>query len=236
MAKTGTDLIFLGATPYPEIAEVVRDINKIKHTYRIRGILDDNPALHGKTIEDAKVLGPLDMATGYEDALFVLGIGSYRARMVRFDIISRLGIPHERYATLIHPAAKVYSSASVGRGCILYPGALVFADARVQDFVQVLPYSGVGTRSRVCEGALIAGFVSIISDAIIGPYTHIGTSSIVGEKRRIGAGAQVGMGCIILRDVPPGAFVFGNPPQVLRRDVVPPELMAMWDRITRSEE
>ncbi len=236
MAEATKRLVFLGATPFPEIVEIVRDINRIQPTYQITAILDDNPSLHGTAIEGVTVLGPLAMCHDYPNVEFVFGIGSHRLRLVRHDILRRLGLPRERYATLIHPSAKIYSTARVGQGCIIFPGAVIFCDSVIEDFVQVLANTVVGPENYICEGALLTSLVSLTSKVIVGHYSHVGMFSAIGPGVRIGAGAQIAMGSVVLRDVPPGVFQMGMPPKILRRETVAPEIMERWNRIVQVKQ
>lgn len=229
-----TPLVFLGATSFREHAQIVRDINEQRPTYSIQAILDDNSQLHGATFEGIPVVGPLSAHAEFRDSQFVFGIGSSRARFLRFGILKRLGIPRQRYATLIDPSATIYPSAKIGRGCIIFPGAVVCADAVVEDFVQVLFHSAIGVANRVCEGALITSHVVTTGDVVLGPYSHIGASSAIAPGVLVGAGAQVAIGSVVLRDVPVGAFVLGNPARVLRRDEIDPPIVEIWERLLRE--
>lgn len=228
MSKALQSLIFFGATAFPEVAEIVRDINSKKMLYKIIGILDDNTSLHGLKLEGVPVLGPLKMAHDYQDALFVHAIGSYRTRIIRYEIINRIGIPDERYATLIHPSAKIYSSSSIGSGSIIHSGAVITNDTTIEPFSIILFNTVIGVRNIVGQGALIASLVTTATDVQIGPFSFIGTGSCVAEGVRVGPGAMIGMGSIVLRDVKPGVFQFGNPPRLLDKVEVPPELLNRW--------
>ncbi len=229
MARKLQPLVFLGATAFPELSEIVRDVNTLSPTFQIEAILDDNQQLHGTQVEGIPVRGPLAMVDQYDHAQLVFGIGSYRSRLQRFDILRRLNVSSDRYATLVHPAAKVYSTAQVGRGCLIFHGAVVACGAVVEDFVQVLPNSLIGPNTRICEGALIAALSSASSRSLIGHYCHLGTGSHVGEAIKVGAGAQVAMGSIVVRDVPAGVFSFGDPPRFLQRVEVDAEILTRWE-------
>ncbi|MBI3037923.1 acyltransferase, partial [bacterium] len=61
-----------------------------------------------------------------------------------------------------------------------------------------------GRRFRLGRVVIKAG-ATIGSDAVIGPGVEIGEHAIVG------------MGAVVLRDVPPGALVLGNPARVVNR-------------------
>lgn len=231
MSKLLRPLVVFGASKFPELSEIVRDINEKDLLYHVQGILDDNVSLHGGTVEGVPVLGPLDRAKDFDDALFVLGIGSYRTRLVRYEIVRRLGIAPEKYVTLVHPSAKVYSSSSVGHGCIIFPGAVIHNDSVAEDFVEILTNTVIGRNNVICEGAMIASLVTTTSGVIVGHYSHTGTGSAIGEHVKVGPIAQIAMGSVVLRDVPPGAFCFGNPPKFLNKIEVPTELLNKWGRL-----
>jgi sugar O-acyltransferase (sialic acid O-acetyltransferase NeuD family) len=230
MSESLTPLVFFGATAFPEISQIVRDINRLRPTYQIAAILDDNPALAGSRVEGVPVAGPLDACRDYPDAQFIFGIGSDRLRMVRYEILRRLALSPERYATLVHPSATVYASARVGHGCLVFPGAVIACDSALGDFVQILTNSNIGSRNNVHEGALVASLVATTANVVLGHYCHVGAGSTIGPDRRIGAGAQVGLGSVVLRDVAPGTFVLGNPATPLRHETVPGDIMELWER------
>lgn len=234
MSNSLKSLVVLGASAFGEVSEIIRDINQVEPTYDIIGILDDDENWHHKTVEGYPVLGPLNLAQEFEEAFFVLAVGSYRSRLARYDILQRLAIPNDRYATLIHPTAKVYSTSKVGYGCILFPGVVVFNDTTIEDFSMVLANSVIGVRNRLCEGAIVASLVSTSKEVVIGHYAHIGTGSCLSDDMKVGCGAQVAMGSLIFRDVPPGSFCFGNPQRFLDKVEVPEEIMEKWEEICKQ--
>ena len=236
MSKDLKSLTFLGASVFPEISQIVRDINQKKMTYEMTGILDDNADLCGTKIEGVPVLGPLEMAKDMDSVQFVMGIGAYKSRLVRYEIIKRLGIPPERYATLIHPFAQIYDTATIGHGCIICAGVVVHNNCTVENFVKVLANSIVGANNTICEGVMITSLVSLTVDVVVGHYAHLGTMSAIGERVRIGPGAQVAMGSLVLKDVSPGAFVIGSPARAINKVEVPQELMDRWDALMGKDK
>lgn len=229
MTNPTTELVFLGATAFCEIAEIARDINRIEPRYSIRAILDDDRRLHGTAVEGTPVEGPLEECGRFPDARFVMGIGSYKTRMIRHSIIERLGLPDDRYATLIHPRSKIYPTAKIGAGCVVQCGAVIAADTVLEPFAHVLFNSFVGVANRICRGALLASLVSTAGGVTIGHYAHLGTTCSVAEGRSVAAGAQVAMGSMVLRDVPLGAFVLGNPARRFRVEPVDDEIARLWE-------
>jgi sugar O-acyltransferase (sialic acid O-acetyltransferase NeuD family) len=225
------DLVFLGAsTAFAEISEVVHDLNRVEPRYRIVAALDDDAALHGGTLAGGvPVAGGLDRVGDFPDALLVFGIGSFRTRMVRWEILRRLGVPDERFATLVHPGAKVYPGARVGPGCVLHSGVVVGNDVAVEPFAIITFNTVVGPYSRIGRCAMVTSSAVVLTGVEIGPCAFIGAGSCLAEGVRIGPGAMVGMATTVHRSVGPGAFVLGNPARVLYSVKVPAGIMDGWD-------
>lgn len=222
------NLVILGATAYPEIAELIRDINDTGSRYSVRCILDDNNDLHHKRIEGVEVIGGIDLAREHRDACFVMGIGSHKSRLIRRQIVDRLNISDDRWATLIHPRAKVYASASIGSGSIVHCGAVVGNGARLGRWVIVLWNSVLGANTIIGDGAMCASNVTVNSRVKIGSYSFVGAASAIADSICLEPGAMIGMGSLIIRDVPLGAFQFGFPSRILSRDDVPREIVDDW--------
>ena len=98
----------------------------------------------------------------------------------------------------------VTASARIGRHfhCNIY--SYVAHDCVIGDFVTFGP--------KVCCN----GNVEIGDGAYIGAWAMI-RQGAPGRPVRIGAGAVVGLGAVILGDVPPETTVVGNPARVLQK-------------------
>lgn len=211
----------LGASAYPELAELIRDMNAAGCNYHVAGLFDDDPHWQGQSVEGVPVLGPLVQAGQDSRVQLVFGIGSHRTRLHRFEILNRLNLPFERFETLIHPEAKVYSTARVGYGTILHCGSVVANGTEVGPFSVILFNSVVGANNRIGPGALLASHVVTNSRVKIGASAFLASSVTVAESVKVGSGSLVGLGSVVFRDVPPGAFVLGNPPRVIEKVEVP---------------
>lgn len=229
-------LILWGLSPFREIYEIIKDINYIKPTYEVIGILDDNPATLGKVIDGIKVLGPIDLSCQNEDVKYVNCIGSHKTRIIKYEIIKRINLPKNRFETIIHPNAKVYSSAIIEQGCIIHKGAVIYNDTVLQSHTEILANSIIGAKNIIYEGAMITSLVATTAGVSIGPYCHIGTHSCIGENVKIGSGAQIGMGSVVLKDVPQGVFCMGNPLRFIDKIEVPNELNEKVEKLINKEK
>ena len=57
--------------------------------------------------------------------------------------------------------------------------------------------------------------VRLVKPVVVEDYVWVGARALIAPGVRIGEGAIVGMGAVVLQDVPPLAIVAGNPAQVL---------------------
>lgn len=199
-----------------ETACVVHAVNATAPTFDLLGFLDDAPARQGAVVDGLPVLGPVEAAAAHCDARLVVCTGSPRDYSSRRRIVARLGLPPDAFATVVHPAASVAPGATLGPGTVLLAGVVVTAPVAVGAHVAVMPHvvlthdDEVGDHVTVAAGARLAGGVAADDGC------YVGAGVLVREHVRIGAGALVGMGSVVLHDVPPGEVWAGSPARRLR--------------------
>ena len=175
----------------------------------VAGFVDDDSNLAGRRVLHWQVLGGRERIP--DGGLVALGIGGNAARA---ELLSEAARANWLLATLVHPTAAVSRAAilgdgtvvmaqaavnpraRIGRGCILNTGCSVDHDCRVADSVHIAP------------GVRIAGGVQV------GEGTLVGIGSCVLPGVRIGSRCTVGAGSVVVRDVPDGHTVVGNPARV----------------------
>lgn len=224
-------VVFLGAsTAVQEVTEIIKAINKVSPTYEVIAILDDNKETHGKEIRGIQVIGDLSLASTFApDVKFIFGIGSMRTRLIRQNILKKIGLPKERFVTIIHPNAVIDESASIGYGCIIHPGVCIGNDAIIDSFVIIAVNSAIGPFAHIKTFAMVTSLVVILSNAKIGKAVFVGSCSCVTENVEVGDGSMIGAGTVISRNVDKGCFFLGNPCRLINRLEVPEELISYND-------
>lgn len=99
-----------------------------------------------------------------------------------------------QHGVVVFPGAQVSDAAELGAHTHVLHNAVVSHGCRVSSFV------------TICAGAVLAGDVIVEDGALIGANATVLHGGI-----RIGAGATVGAGAVVTRDVLPGATVVGVP-------------------------
>lgn len=80
----------------------------------------------------------------------------------------------------------------------------------------------IGKDSAVVFGAVILAHDTVRRlhvDTRIGERCNIGANSLIMPGVTVGDGSIVAMGSVVMRDVPPGCIVFGNPARVLETGI-----------------
>lgn len=212
------DLLIIGAGgDGRNIADLIMCINAIEEKWNILGYLDDDPLKQGLIINGVPVLGPLSDISKYDDCCFLGTFGSAKRNFNKKKIINCLRIPLDRFATLIHPAANVSPSAKIGRDTVIYAGTFVGANAVIGDHAKILANCSIEHDAVIGDFVTISDLVNILGAVNVGEGCYFGGNSAIKDNLNIGEWALIGMGAVIIRDVPPYCTVVGNPGRIIRR-------------------
>ncbi|NKE58322.1 acetyltransferase [Lentzea sp. PSKA42] len=195
--------------------EVIATVRLLPDVWRLAGALDDSTALHGTLIDGVPVLGGLDQIGEHPDAAVVCCVANARRPLSRLSLAVRLGLPDERWATVVHPSA-VTSGASLGVGTVVLAGVVITTPLSVGRHVVAMPHVLITHDDVVSDGVTFAGRASLGGSVFVGESAYLGQGSMVREGCKIGAGAVVGMGAVVLQDVPAGETWAGVPARPLR--------------------
>jgi len=210
------DLALIGAGGLGrETAELVHAINADLPTWRLVGFYDDDPALQGTSIAGLPVLGPVADAARADVAVAICtarpAIGCSRAR-----IAASLDLEPGRVPTLMHPSAALGASTVVGAGSILFAGVVATADVTVGAHVVVMPHTVLTHDDQIDDFVTIASGVRLGGGVHVEREAYLGAGAMIREGLRIGEAALVGMGSVVLHDVPARETWVGAPARPLR--------------------
>ncbi|WP_078906827.1 NeuD/PglB/VioB family sugar acetyltransferase [Streptomyces sp. NRRL S-378] len=222
-APVTEDLLIVGAGGFArETAQAVRDVAAADAAggrpprWRLAGHLDDDPALHGREVDGVPVRGGCELVHELPAARVVVCVGSPRDYAVRARLVRRLGLPAERYATVVHPTAAVSGSSAVGPGSVLLAHCVLTAGVRVGSHVAVMPQVVLTHEDEVSDFATLASGVRLGGGVRVGRGAYVGAGALVREYAAIGAWSLTGMGSTVLADVPAGEVWAGGPARLLR--------------------
>lgn len=122
-----------------EAVGVVDAINRVEPTWSLLGFIDDDPSLAHSRQGNYPVLGIRDRLRDYPDAQVLAVPGRPDNYWARLSLIDSLSIAKERFATLVHPAARIGPECSLGPNTLLHGGVVLTASVQLEGDVVILP-------------------------------------------------------------------------------------------------
>jgi sugar O-acyltransferase (sialic acid O-acetyltransferase NeuD family) len=196
---------------------------------------------HGKVVADAALMGDWDEILFFDDAwpeLTEVGVWMVVGNTQRLleqalcfegaivaigDNLIRLEKQHEleqtgiQLLTIIHPSAVVSPYSEIGKGSVVFAGAVINAFATI----------GIGciinTCSTIDHDCVLADGVHVSPGAHLGGNVHVGKAAWVGigssvrQCIQIGENVVVGAGAAVVNDIEPGLTVIGVPARAMTK-------------------
>jgi sugar O-acyltransferase (sialic acid O-acetyltransferase NeuD family) len=205
-------LIILGASGLArEALAVVRESG----SHEVIGILDDAAGHMPASYGGVPVLGPIADLARYprSEVLVCVGAGIARERIVGW--LAETGVRGIRYATVVDPSVRNPSGCRIGLGSIVLAGVSITADVRIGDHVVVMPGVTLTHDDSLEDYSTLAAGVVLGGGVTIGRGAYLGMNCSVMPETRIGVRAVVGMGAVVLDDVPDNETWAGVPARAI---------------------
>jgi sugar O-acyltransferase (sialic acid O-acetyltransferase NeuD family) len=195
---------------FPYNGNGIEALDCIGSTYRVVGFVDDTAEKRGIDSNGYSVFDR-DAFMQFPDAYVLAVPGSPASYQSRMETIRSLGIPKERFASVIHPAARVSPLATLGHNVLIMAGVVITSNAMIGSHVCILPNTVIHHDVEVGDWSLVGSNVTIAGSTVIEENCYIGSGSNIMNGLRIGSGALVGLGSNVIGNVSTGVRVVGNP-------------------------
>jgi sugar O-acyltransferase (sialic acid O-acetyltransferase NeuD family) len=167
-------------------------------------------------VGDAEILGgKATLISTTKPTAILMGIADPAAKEFLYTELSQN--PHLSFPTLVHPLARVEPSAVLGAGAIVSP----HCDISIDVVLGLCVFFNVG--AQVGHDSVLGDFCSVMPHADIAGNVTVGARSFIGAGAKflqglsIGADTTVGIGSVVLKDVPGRCTVMGYPARIIEK-------------------
>lgn len=201
-------LVIAGAGEFGrELYWTIQDSRGFGEEFDIKGYVDDADPAECTRLQ-VPLLGTTENYVIQEDDVFTCAIGNPNSReMVVKHLLNR----GATFIDIIHRTAIIHGSVEHGIGLVACQFTTIGDSSQIGNFVVLNGFSALG------HDCIVGDYTCIMSHCDITGHTRIGRKVFISggvgtvPNAKIGDGAYVGAGSVVLRKVNPGAKVFGNP-------------------------
>ena len=208
------ELYIIGAGGFgKEVAWLTERINQKELTWDIKGFIDDNANLWGKTIDDYKVLGGVDFLKECKDAFVVCAVGNAKIRRLIIDKISGYGL---KFPSLIDPSVIMSKRVIVGEGTIICAGTIVTVDVSIGKHVIINLDCTVGHDAVINDYVTMYPSVNVSGCCNIGECVELGTGMQIIQGISVAKESIIGASACVVKNIDEVGVYFGTPAKKIK--------------------
>ncbi|WP_028546020.1 acetyltransferase [Paenibacillus taiwanensis] len=193
-------------------AKVVIDILRSMPQLEIVGCIDRSNV---RTVMQLPVLGDDDLLpqlwnADVKHAFVAIGNNQIRQRLAKRA--TEIGFT---LINAVSPYAHISESASLGSGIAIMPGAIVNAEAVIDNYAIINTSSSIDHECYIGESCHVAPGSHLSGNVHVQEGAFLGTGTTVIDGIHIGAWTVVGAGSVVVRNIPAQCLAYGVPARII---------------------
>ena len=115
------------------------------------------------------------------------------------------------FRVLFHPTCSIVKPKRIGKDVVLREFTCVGNDVEIGDHVSSGPFTNISHNSKIGCYTTICGHVQISGAVTVEEGVFVGAGAKLKPGIHVGEGALIGIGAVVVEDVPANTVVVGNP-------------------------
>lgn len=205
------DLIIIGAGNVGGFLALNQKL--FDNQYNIIGFLDDDTIKIGKEFWKIPVLGKIEDINKFNDISVVIGVSNPK---IKKNILKKIG-DEFYFPNFISKNAWISNKVTIGKGVIIYPNVSINHESIIDDFVVINMNCAIGHNSTIKKCCSLAPGVNFAGFTTVESYVEIGIGVSTIQNTKIGTSSIIGGQTMLVKDVPEGVTVVGNPGKIMEK-------------------
>lgn len=188
----------------------------LKEEYNILGFIEDNKSLHNKVINGIQIIGDFEYLINNIDKStnIFIPIGNNKVRCNLLKKVIQLGFKTPNF---IHENTIIDSSVKIGKCVYILPGTQIMPLTVIKDFVLISMGVNIAHHTIIEKGCFFSQGSNIGASIHFKKNVFCGiAATVMTGVKSIGEEALIGAGAVIIKDIPDGATLVGNPGRIIK--------------------
>lgn len=209
------DLHIIGSGGFcKQVIEIVEEINEIRQTYNLIGIIDDDTKLLGTKLLNYEIIGDTDYLKELSQKTEVYAAIAIGNGKVREKLSNKL--ENVKWENLIHPKSIVSKYTTIGVGNIICSGVIINPMCILEDHCNINIGCTLGHDVKLEAFSTLMPGCNISGNVNVGKFSMVGTGSCIIQNKTIGNNSIVGAGAVVTKDVDPHSTYVGIPARKIK--------------------
>lgn len=203
------NLIIIGARGYGrEICSMAPNCIGFGDSFSVKGFLDSESHSLAAFTGYPPILDSPENYIPMEGDVFICAMGDVGWRKKYVELMAAKGA---EFITLIHKGADIGASVKIGKGCFIRNNVVLTTDIAVGDHVSLFDSAMVGHDCIIGDYCHLAAMTFMGGGVELGRLVTLHPGSRIVPHKKIGDGATVGIGSVVLNNIKRNVTVFGVP-------------------------
>lgn len=198
------------------LAEEMFDLISDMPQYEISAFIENHDRTRAGTQLEGRPVVWIDDATPYTKSHRAICALSTTKRRTYVEQAAAIGF---RFATIVHPTARVSSRARLGEGTFISALATVATRTTLGRCVFVNRGALIGHHTTIGDYCTIQPGANVAGAITMGEQTYVGLGAIIRERRTIGQGCVIAAGAVVVDDLPDHVLAMGVPARIAKTNV-----------------
>lgn len=146
-----------------------------------------------------------DFVAYLESYDFIVAFGN---NDLRLTWLAKLSEHQASIASIFHPTATISPYAIIGKGSVVFAGAVINVDAKLGDGVIINTSASIDHDNVLGDGVHISPNAALAGQVTVGTKTWVGIGATVIQCVTISKNCQIGAGAVVVNDIKePGTYI-----------------------------